>query len=143
VKELQASIEIDAPAERVWGVLSDLGRYEEWNPFMTRAEGQFVEGSKLAITFRPPGGRQVKVKPMVLEVETGRSVRWLGRFILPGLFDGEHILAVEPVGESAARFTQSERFWGILTRLSGKLFDRTQAGFEAMNEALKRRCENS
>ena len=143
MKELQASIEIDAPAERVWGVLSDLGRYEEWNPFMTRAEGQFVEGSRLAITFRPPGGRQVQFKPMVLEVEPGRSVRWLGRFILPGLFDGEHTLAVEPAGESAARFTQSERFWGILTMLSGKLFDRTQAGFEAMNEALKRRCENA
>jgi hypothetical protein len=142
VKELQASIEIDAPAERVWGVLSDLGGYEEWNPFMTRAEGQFVEGSRLLITFQPPGGRQARFKPTVLEVEPGRSVRWLGRFILPGLFDGEHTLAVEPVGESAVRFTQSERFWGILTRFPGKLFDRTQAGFEAMNEALKRRCEN-
>jgi hypothetical protein len=141
VKELQASIEIDAPAERVWDVLSDLAGYEEWNPFMTRAEGQFVEGSRLAIAFRPPGGRQVQVKPTVLEAEPGRSVRWRGRFILPGLFDGEHTLAVEPVGESAARFTQSERFSGILTTFSGKLFERTLAGFEAMNEALKQRCE--
>jgi hypothetical protein len=142
VRELQASIEIDAPAERVWGVFSDLGRYEEWNPFMRQAEGEFIEGTKLAIKLEPPGGRQIEFKPTVLEVEPGRSVRWLGRFILPGIFDGEHTLAVEAVGESTARFAQRERFSGILTAFSGKLFDRTQAGFEAMNEALKRRCES-
>jgi hypothetical protein len=142
VRELRASVEIDAPAERVWGVLSDLSRYEEWNPFMTQAEGEFVAGTKLAIRFEPPGGREMQFKPTVLEVEPRRSVRWLGRFILPGIFDGEHTLAVEPVGESAARFTQRECFSGILAAFSGKLFDRTQAGFEAMNEALKRRCES-
>jgi hypothetical protein len=142
VRELQASIEIDAPAERVWDVVSDLGDYEEWNPFITEAEGEFIEGSRLAIKIQPPGGRQMQFKPTVLEVEPRRSVRWLGRFILPGIFDGEHTLAVEPVGESTARFTQRERFSGILTAFSGKLFDRTQAGFEAMNEALKRRCES-
>jgi hypothetical protein len=143
VKQLEASIEIDAPAERVWDVLSDLSRYQEWNPFMTRVEGEFVEGTKLAIKFEPPGGRQMQFKPTVLEVEPSRSVRWLGRLILPGLFDGEHTLAVEPAGESAALFTQHERFSGMLTAFSGKLFDRTQAGFEAMNEALKRRCESA
>lgn len=109
---------------------------------MTQAEGELIEGTKLAIRIQPPGGRQMQFKPTVLDVEPKRSVRWLGRFILPGIFDGEHTLPVEPVGESAARFTRRERFSGILTAFSGKLFDRTQAGFEAMNEALKRRCEN-
>jgi hypothetical protein len=141
VEELQASIEINAPAERVWDVLSDLSRYEEWNPFMTQAEGELIEGTKLAIRIEPPGGREMQFKPTVLEVEPRRRVRWLGRFILPGIFDGEHTLAIEPVGEATARFSQRERFSGILTAFSGKLFDRTQTGFEAMNEALKRRCE--
>ena len=142
MRELQASIEIDAPTERVWDVLSDLSRYEEWNPFMTQAAGELVEGAKLAIRIQPPGGRQMEFRPTVLEVQPRRSVRWLGRFILPGIFDGEHTLAVEPVGDSAARFTQRERFSGVLTAFAGKLFNRTQAGFEAMNEALKRRCES-
>ena len=142
MRELQAWIEIDAPTERVWDVLSDLSRYEEWNPFMTQAAGELVEGAKLAIRIQPPGGRQMEFRPTVLEVELRRSVRWLGRFIVPGIFDGEHTLAVEPVGDSAARFTQRERFSGVLTAFSGKLFDRTQIGFEAMNEALKQRCES-
>jgi hypothetical protein len=84
----------------------------------------------------------MEFEPTVLEVEPRRRVRWLGRFIVPGIFDGEHTLAVEPVGDSAARFTQRERFSGILTAFSGKLLDRTQTGFEAMNEALMRRCES-
>jgi hypothetical protein len=142
VRELQASIGIDAPAERVWDVLSDLSRYGDWNPFMTQADGELIEGAKLAIRIQPPGGRQMQFKPTVLEVEPRRSVRWLGRFIVPGIFDGEHTLTVEPLGEAAARFTQRERFSGLLPVFSRKLFDRTQAGFEAMNEALKRRCES-
>jgi hypothetical protein len=111
-------------------------------PVHDSGEGELVEGTKLAIKFEPPGGRQMEFKPTVIEVEPGRSVRWLGRFILPGLFDGEHTLAIETVGDSAARFTQHERFSGVLTAFSGKLFERTQAGFVAMNEALKRRCES-
>ena len=32
---LDASIEIDAAAERVWDVLADTARYGEWNPLVT------------------------------------------------------------------------------------------------------------
>ena len=34
-------------------------------------------------------------KPTVLAVHPERELRWLGRFILPGLFDGEHSFRIE------------------------------------------------
>jgi hypothetical protein len=143
VKTVEASIEIAAPVERVWSVVSDLDSFRDWNPFMTQASGQLAEGGRLSITIEPPGGKTMTFKPTVLEVERPHRIRWLGRFLVPGLFDGEHLLQVEVLEGVGSRFTQSERFGGILTWFSGKLFDRTRVGFEAMNAALKERCEPS
>ena len=58
-------------------------------------------------------------KPTVLRVEPERELRWLGRLLLPGLFDGDHIFHIEPLAQTRSRFTQAERFSGILVGLSG------------------------
>ena len=39
MKELHSEIEIDASAERVWGILTDFASYPEWNPFIRRISG--------------------------------------------------------------------------------------------------------
>ena len=36
VKELHSEIEINAPVERVWEVLTDFASYPRWNPFIRR-----------------------------------------------------------------------------------------------------------
>jgi hypothetical protein len=78
----------------------------------------------------------------VLAAEPARELRWLGHFLVPGLFDGEHRLAIEPLGEGRVRFVQEERFTGVLVGLfAGSLDRNTKRGFEAMNEALKARVE--
>jgi hypothetical protein len=143
MRVVEASVDIAASPERVWEVLTDLDSFAAWNPFMTKASGHLVVGSPLSITIEPPGGRSMSFRPKVLEVEPNRRLRWLGRPILPGLFDGEHSFVVEPQGANRSRFTQSERFSGIFTWFSNRLFQRTEAGFRAMNAALKERCEAS
>jgi len=40
----------------------------------------------------PPGDACVTFKPVVKRVDLNRELRWLGRLIVPGLFDGEHSL---------------------------------------------------
>src|SRR5215210_9363232 len=39
MKELHSEIEINAPAQRVWEVLTDFASYPQWNPFIRRASG--------------------------------------------------------------------------------------------------------
>jgi hypothetical protein len=143
MKTLDTSIEIAAPPDRVWQVISDLESFSSWNPFITKAMGRLAVGDTLSITIAPPGGRPMNFKPKLLEVDPDHRIRWIGRFLVPGLFDGEHLLQVEPLGGGRSRFTQSERFTGLLTWFSGKTFSRTRAGFEAMNAALKQRSETS
>lgn len=77
----------------------------------------------------------------MLKAEPERELRWLGRVLLPGIFDGEHSFRIEPAGEGRVRFVQAERFSGVLVPLFGKTLEKTKAGFIAMNEALKERAE--
>ena len=141
MKELRTQIEVEATPERVWEILTDFAAYPEWNPFIQRIEGEAALGSKLEVRIEPPGGRAMNFKPTVLEVAPRQELRWLGRVLVPGLFDGEHSLRIEAVDDSRVRFVQAERFTGLLVPLFGKGLEKTQRGFTAMNEALKRRAE--
>ena len=80
-------------------------------------------------------------RPTVLAVEDNRELRWMGRLLLPGIFDGEHHLDLAPTA-SGSSFKQEEKFSGILVRMMGaSTFQQTQRGFAEMNEALKQRAE--
>ena len=81
-------------------------------------------------------------RPVVLTVTPGRELRWRGRLLMPGLFDGEHAFQLEMLSTAGCRLHHAERFSGLLVGLmSGSLLDATREGFEAMNGALKRRAE--
>src|SRR6478735_5948716 len=74
-------------------------------------------------------------------VEPGRRLEWLGTMGVPGLFDGRHSFTLTPFGEGGTRLVQAEDFSGALIPFTGKLLRRTEAGFEAMNTALRTRLE--
>jgi hypothetical protein len=140
--ELSTAVYIDAPPETVWRVLTDFEDYPEWNPFL-RVLGRANEGAHLSVELRPPGRRTVTFRPTVTRVERGREFRWLGHLGVPGLYDGEHRFRVEADGDGT-RFTQSERFDGLLVGVVNRwlgMGPATEAGFEAMNDALKTRAE--
>jgi len=139
-RELRTEIEIAAPAGRVWQILTDFDAYPEWNPFIKSVRGRPERSSKLEVRIEPPGGRAMTFKPTVLEAEPERELRWLGRVLLPRIFDGEHSLRIEPA-DGHVRFVQSERFNGLLVPLFGMTLEQTRQGFVQMNEALKRRAE--
>jgi hypothetical protein len=141
MRELRTQIEIDAPPERVWQVLTDFGAYPNWNPFIRSIEGELLVGARLKVRIEPPGARGMTFRPTVRAVEPTRELRWLGRLFLPRLVDGEHRLALEPLPGGRSRFIQSERFRGLLVGLLTGTLTATERGFEQMNEALKRRLE--
>src|SRR5215210_600134 len=142
MKELHTEIEIDAPAERVWRLLTDFASYPRWNPFIRTISGRPVPGERLEVRLEPPGGRGMTFKPKVLDAEPKRAFRWLGRLLVPGLFDGEHSFAIEPLEENRVRFVQREEFKGLLVPLFARSLEtNTQRGFEEMNHALKGRAE--
>jgi hypothetical protein len=141
MKELHTEIEIDAPAERVWRLLTDFTSYPQWNPFIRNISGQPSPGERLEVRFEPPGGRAMTFKPKVLNAEPNRELRWLGHLLVPGLFDGEHSFTIQPLEGNRVRFVQREAFKGLLVPLFARSLEtNTQRGFEEMNRALKERA---
>ena len=142
MKELHSRIEINASEERVWGILSDFASYPQWNPFIRHISGELKVGERLEVRLEPPDSRGITLRPTVLRAEPNRRLRWVGHLLVPGLFDGEHSLATEPLDENRVRFVQHEVFKGVLVRLLARsLYNNTLRGFEEMNGALKERAE--
>ena len=141
MKELRTEIEFEGTSEEVWEVLADMPAYGEWNPFIKKIDGEARTGAKLEVRMEPEGERAMTFRPKVLAAEPGHELKWLGHLLVPGIFDGEHRWLIEEVGPGRVRFTQSERFGGILVPLLWKKLrdGGTAKGFRAMNEALARR----
>ncbi len=143
MKELRTEIKIQASAERVWQILTDFPSFPEWNPFIRRASGEPRKGARLVVFMQPSGARGMTFQPEVLKAEPNRELRWLGHLLVPGLFDGEHIFTIEPLGINRVRFVQREIFTGLLVPLFARwLHTDTLRGFEEMNRALKIQAES-
>lgn len=140
--QVRTEIEIDASPARVWSVLTDFSAHPQWNPFVRSISGVLRERERLVVSVQPEGGREMTFRPVVLVAQPERELRWLGRFLVPGLFDGEHYFQLEPLGPQRTRFVHGEKFSGLFVSMARASLDgATRAGFVAMNEALKARAE--
>ncbi len=133
--ELFALIEIDAPAERVWQVLTDFRRYPEWNPFMPKVAGEPARRAELTAEVRPDGGRVVRLRPLIVTFRPPKELRLRAR--LPGLV-GEQRFVVETLGAARSRLVHEKRFRGLLVPFVRRALDGpVRRSFEATGLALK------
>lgn len=141
MKSIAAETTINASAQRVWKILTEFAKYEEWNPFIRKISGRASEGSKIQIHIETPSGTSRRYTPTITKVQEERELRWLGRrFFL----NGEHIFTIERIGPKQVSFVQQEIFDGLLVVLFGSAIDKDIAtGLAEMNEALKRRAEQN
>lgn len=139
--EMRTEIDIAASPDVVWAALTDANQFSDWNPFIHRMEGKLETGSTLEVEVGAPGHSRMTFKPRVLRADPGKELRWRGKLLLSGIFDGEHIFELQPTS-SGTHLVHREEFSGILVPLlRAKLERDTKPGFEAMNQALKQRVE--
>ena len=141
---MQTSIttEVDAPPEVVFEVLSEVERWPEWTPTVTRVERLGDAGAALAV-----GGRlrivQPKVPPAewtVTALESGRGFRLVSHS--PGAtVEADHWAEPIAVGHRC-RVTLSVTFAGFLGRVVGWMMRGLNQRYLAQEVAgLKRRSE--
>ncbi len=146
-RDIETTIEIDSTPIVVWEVLVDFPAHREWNPFFASIDGVAEVGQTLTVVARKHEsneeglgeGKGMTFRPTVLDVEPGRLLRWKGKFVIPGIFDGTHSFALEPIAGDRTRLVHSEHFAGILIPFMGSVLRDTKAGFEALNRALAQR----
>jgi hypothetical protein len=143
-RTIRSAIEIRAPLETVWRILTDLAAYPEWNPHIRQIRGKPRLGARLTIHSRPPGGRTVVLRPVVITWQPPVELRWRSTFINGRLFRGEHGFRVEQIDARRVRFHQDETISGLLVPVYARFrLDRTRAGFALVNEALRDRAEGA
>ena len=142
MKEIKTKIDINAPIDKVWEILTTFESYPIWNPFIISLEGDVKEGSVFKVVLNPPESNPMTFKPKCLKMETDKEFIWLGKLIFTGIFDGKHIFELTKLGPSKTKLIQREEFKGILVPLLwGQLDKNTRKGFELMNEKLKEEAE--
>jgi hypothetical protein len=140
MRRITVTTEIAASVEVVWAELTDTAAFPEWNPFIQELTGNLALGERLQVRIAPPGGKAMTFRPTVTAIDKGRRIEWLGRLLLPGIFDGRHSFTLVSTG-GHTRLTQEETFTGVLVPVVASTLGKTEDGFRRMNEALKRRAE--
>ena len=143
-RTIRSSIEIRAPLETVWRVLTDFDAYPGWNPHVRRVLGTPRTGGRLTIHTQPPGGPAVVMRPRIITWSPPNELRWRATFLSPRLFTGEHGFRLEAIDIDRVRFVQDETFTGVLVPLYARLrLGATRRGFEQVNDALRERVETA
>ncbi|KAI6764360.1 hypothetical protein HG530_008149 [Fusarium avenaceum] len=146
--QIQESIIIAASPAKIWGVLMDLKSWPEWNTFVTSIQVQpphteLSVGSKQIITINKSQSYTNTVS--ILQPE--KELRWNGSIITAAFFDTEHWCTLEEVvgDEVSTRFTQGERFSGILAPVLGAIgkLEELREGYVRMNQDLKQVVEGT
>jgi len=139
MKIISAAIEIGASPMTVWAIITDLGRYPEWNPLFREASGEIAVGQRITLrSVHPANGRMMTVKPTIVVAEPGVELRWSAG--LPGIIGGEHSFALTP-RNGGTRLVQSESFRGLLAPFSRRTMANSSTSFRELNEALRKRAE--
>jgi uncharacterized membrane protein len=138
MREFRTTVEIAAPADRVWSIISDVERWHEWTASISSIErldtGPLRVGSRALV-------RQPKLPRNQFEVtalEEGRGFSWESKS--PGLRGvGHHWIETTPTG---CRVTLGVDFRGPLAGLVSRFYGRlTQRYIELEAEGLKRESE--
>ena len=141
MKQIRTEAVISAPPAKVWAVLTDFGRYHEWNPLNIAAEGEARAGGRIRTTFLNPAGKPGATVTQTVRLTTFEpysALAWSG--VVPLLFHGTHLFRLEPVAEGT-KLTHGETMSGLIAMtFSAEQLERDfRPHYVAVNLALAKR----
>lgn len=141
MKTYDSTLEVDAPAEQVWAVLTDFATYPEWNTALPTISGDLSVGSTLSMEL-DLDGKRMAVTADVQEFEPGRRFSWKGNLGADALFTGRREFTVTATGPGTSTFRHVESLSGLIVPVfllaKGKAVAGHHHGF---NAAVKQRAE--
>ena len=134
---------VRAPAETIWGLISNVEKWPIWNPLYTKAQGTVRIGAVLELEAVLPGQAPRVIRPVVLDWIPNEQLLWRVS-MMGGLIRTTRYFEIEELAPGSCIFSNGEMFEGLLgppvaRRLRGPI----RAGFQAMGEAVKTLAERS
>lgn len=138
-----ASIEIDAPPETVWDVLTDLPRYPDWNPFTVEVRSTLEVGDPIDMRVRMSRlGIHVCQREQIREVRPRERIRYGMKTIAEGLLWAERDQRIEPLASGRTRYVTEDTIAGAIAPIVFAIFGTSlEDGFASMARALAEESE--
>jgi hypothetical protein len=140
MKRIENTTEINAPVERVWDLVSDVGSYVRWNPFLVDGMGDPREGGRIDIWAQLPRARKPSHFHCRVEACRPRALlRW--RTGVPGIVAIVHTHEFRATDTQHTVYVHTETFRGIGVPFLRRQLRDAAVGHSLMNAAVKRKAE--
>lgn len=131
---------VAAPAEVVWEVISDLDRWDEWNPSYSKASGRLSIGAALSLDATWPGVKPHRHEGTIIDWVPDTQLLWREKagFMATSL----RYIEIDKLSDHGCVLASGEILdgWGV-RYLSRQRKASAYRAYEAMDEALKDRAE--
>jgi hypothetical protein len=138
MKSFATRIDIQAPPDTIWQILTDLPNWTQWNSTIERTAGHIERGAKVTVFVKQSPGRAFPLR--VTELDAQHRMVWVGGMPL-GLFTGTRVYELATPTAAATVFAMREEYTGPLAGLIGKSIPDLQPAFDEFALCLKREAE--
>lgn len=142
-QEIYTECEINAPAYKVYSVISDFSNYNLWTNELT-ISGDTQPGGKMKVNVKVAnnGNGWYKLSSK-MKSNNERIIAFDNVLCMPFLFLGRHRFEMIPISEDKTLFINAEEFSGFAVPFVRKktLLQNTRRFKENVNSALKKRVE--
>lgn len=139
--EINHEIDINAPAESVWAVITDFSSYSQWNPFVVEAKSSLKPGEPIDMKVKLLGPVQRQVE-IILEVDQGKGFAYCMKPFPFGALASRRSHKIIDLGDGRSHYSSHFELKGwmmplVRSMMSGAL----ERGFNDMSFAIKHRAE--
>ncbi len=134
-------IQINAPVDFVWEVLTDVEKYGEWNPFTPQARTDFKIGSPAYLLVKMWPGK-FRITETVCAFEKPRLIAWSRKFGASWFLFVVREQHLEPVSDTSCSYHNVDLLTGVFSPIVLLFFGGyIRRGFSDVGVALKLRAE--
>lgn len=138
---IEESREINAPADIVWEVITDLPRYGDWNPFVSKCESTLKPGDPIDMTVHLMAKPQ-KQREWITDYREGHGFAYRMKPVPGGALSSARWHDITPTTDGHCRYTSHFELRGWLMPLVRALMGtRLHKGFRGMTAGVAERAE--
>jgi hypothetical protein len=137
-----ATVEIDAPLERVWEILVDFPNYGAWNRFCPRIECSGELGAKVVMDVRFPGQKPIRQVEVLNVLEPPHRIAWGVIMGSRAILVANRYQTLETLGPGRTRYTTIDYMSGLIAPIVNVMYaEKVRAGFQLAADGLKEYAE--
>ncbi len=140
---IQEQTIVNASSETVFNIITDLGRYEEWNPWIIEACGIPEEGQLINVKAKM-GDRVISVQHRIIISKPNIEFRWCDVGWFTKLAYGERARFIRSLSNGGVEYRVELTVTGLFCWFVKLVYGKSlKAGLKVETNALKERAKGS